>query len=58
MDAPAAANTLLCVTEDAAAQVVAAVRFILQHQGLSLLSMITHSCGSMRADKFTGKCDA
>jgi pimeloyl-ACP methyl ester carboxylesterase len=54
MEAPAAANPPLCATEEAAAQVAAAVRFILEHEGLSSLSMITHSWDSMAAAKFAG----
>src|ERR1700678_3184241 len=38
MEAPAVANPPLCATEDAAAQVGAAVRFILEHEDLSSLS--------------------
>jgi pimeloyl-ACP methyl ester carboxylesterase len=54
MEAPAAANPPLCAADDAASQVTAAVRFILEHEGLSSLSMITHSWGSMAAGKFAG----
>jgi pimeloyl-ACP methyl ester carboxylesterase len=52
MDAPADANPPLCVAEDAAAQVAAAVPFILEHQGLASLSLIAHSWGSMAAGRF------
>jgi len=54
MDAPAEANPPLCLAEDAAAQVAAAVRFILEHQGLSSLSIIAHSWGSMPVGRFAG----
>jgi len=54
MDAPAEANPPLCLAEDAAAQLAAAVHFILEHQGLSSLSLITHSWGSMAAGLFAG----
>ena len=54
MDAPAEANPPLCLAEDAAAQVAAAVRFILEHEGRSALSLISHSWGSMAAGRFAG----
>jgi pimeloyl-ACP methyl ester carboxylesterase len=40
------------VAEDAARQLEAAVRFILAHQGLEKLSLISHSWGSMPASLF------
>ena len=49
MDQPAADNPPLCVAEDAARQLEAALRFILAHQGLDKLSLISHSWGSMPA---------
>jgi len=54
MEAPAEAGPPLCLAEDAAAQVAAAVRFILEHQGFSSLSIITHSWGSMPVGRFAG----
>jgi len=54
MDAPAEANPPLCVAEEAAAQLEAAVRFILEHQGLTSVSLIAHSWGSMVAGRFAG----
>lgn len=52
MDRPAVENPPLCVAEDAARQVEGAVRFILAHQGLEGLSLISHSWGSMPAGIF------
>ncbi len=52
MDAPAEANPPLCLAEDAAAQLAAAALFILEHQGLSSLSLIAHSWGSMVAGEY------
>jgi pimeloyl-ACP methyl ester carboxylesterase len=49
MAAPAADNPALCVAADAAAQLQAAVRFILAHQNIEKLSLISHSWGSMPA---------
>jgi pimeloyl-ACP methyl ester carboxylesterase len=54
MDTPADSNPPLCLAEEAAAQLAAAVRFILGHQRLSSLSLITHSWGSMAAGRFAG----
>lgn len=55
MDQPAAGNAPLCVAEDAVEQVAVAVRFILGHQKLDKLSLISHSWGSMPASLFAGK---
>jgi pimeloyl-ACP methyl ester carboxylesterase len=55
MDAPAEANPPLCVAEEAAVQLAAAVRFILEHQRLTSLSLIAHSWGSMVAGRFAGE---
>lgn len=44
----------LGVAQDAAAQLVAAVRFILNHAGIDKLSLIAHSWGSMPAGLFAG----
>jgi pimeloyl-ACP methyl ester carboxylesterase len=54
MDRPAGENPPLCVADDAAMQVESAVRFILGHQGLERLSLISHSWGSMPAGIFAG----
>jgi pimeloyl-ACP methyl ester carboxylesterase len=54
MDQPAADNAPLCVAQDAAKQVEAAARFILGHQGIEKLSLISHSWGSMPAGLFAG----
>ena len=52
MDQPAADNPPLCVAQDAAKQLEAAVRFILAHQDIGKLSLISHSWGSMPASVF------
>jgi pimeloyl-ACP methyl ester carboxylesterase len=52
MDQPASDNGPLCVAEDAAKQLEAAIHFILAHQGLEKLSLISHSWGSMPAGLF------
>jgi pimeloyl-ACP methyl ester carboxylesterase len=54
MDGPAVENAPLCVAEDAARQVEGAVRFILGHQNLEKLSLISHSWGSMPVCLFAG----
>ena len=54
MSAPATDNPPLCIAEDAAQQVEAAARFILGHQDLEKLSLISHSWGSMPACLFAG----
>jgi pimeloyl-ACP methyl ester carboxylesterase len=52
MSLPPADNPPLCVAEDAAQQLAAAVRFILARQKLEKLSLIAHSWGSMPACRF------
>ena len=54
MDRPAVENPPLCAANDAAMQVEAAVRFILGHQSLEKLSLISHSWGSMPTGIFAG----
>jgi pimeloyl-ACP methyl ester carboxylesterase len=54
MDRLAADNPPLCVAEDAAKQLEAAIRFILGHQGIEKISLISHSWGSMPAGLFAG----
>jgi pimeloyl-ACP methyl ester carboxylesterase len=54
MNRPALESPPLCVAQDAAAQLGAAVRFILAHQGIEKLSLIAHSWGSMPASLFAG----
>ena len=46
-DQPADAHSALCVAADAAQQLTAAVRFILDHEGVARVSVISHSWGSM-----------
>jgi len=53
MDRSPADNPPLCVAQDAAGQLEAAVRFILGHQGIGKLSLISHSWGSMPASRVT-----
>jgi len=55
MNKPAAESAPLCIAEDAAKQVAAAVRFILAHQTIEKLSLIAHSWGSMPAALFAGR---
>ena len=55
MAQPAADNPALCVAEDAAGQLEAAIRFILTHQNIEKLSLISHSWGSMPACLFAGR---
>jgi pimeloyl-ACP methyl ester carboxylesterase len=47
MEQPAIENPPLCVAQDAAQQLEAAARFILGHQNIAKLSLISHSWGSM-----------
>jgi pimeloyl-ACP methyl ester carboxylesterase len=54
MDQPATENVPLCVAQDAVTQVEAAARFILGHQNIEKLSLISHSWGSMPACLFAG----
>lgn len=54
MGQPPTENSALCVAEDAAKQVEAAVRFILAHQDIEKISLISHSWGSMPAGLFAG----
>jgi pimeloyl-ACP methyl ester carboxylesterase len=49
MDRPSTDHPPLCLAADAAEQLEAAVRFILGHQGLNQVSLISHSWGSMPA---------
>jgi pimeloyl-ACP methyl ester carboxylesterase len=58
MDKPAADTGPLCVAKDAAEQLEAAVRFILDHQNIEKLSLISHSWGSMPACLFAGQYPA
>jgi pimeloyl-ACP methyl ester carboxylesterase len=54
MDRPEADSRPLCVAADAAQQLEAAIRFILGHQNIDKISLITHSWGSMPACRFAG----
>jgi pimeloyl-ACP methyl ester carboxylesterase len=54
MNRPAVESPPLCVAQDAAQQLAVAVRFILGHQGIERLSLISHSWGSMPAGLFAG----
>ena len=54
-DARAVDNPPLCVAEDAATQVEAAVRFILAHENTEKLSLISHSWGAMPACRFAAR---
>jgi len=55
MKEPAEAHGPLCNAQDASDQVEAAVRFILEYQGVSRLSLISHSWGSMPSGLFASK---
>jgi pimeloyl-ACP methyl ester carboxylesterase len=55
MDRPAAESPALCVADDAAQQVEAAVHFILAHQNIGSISLIAHSWGSMPASLVAGE---
>jgi pimeloyl-ACP methyl ester carboxylesterase len=48
------AHSPLCRAEDAAGQLAAAVRFILDQQGVKHLSIVAHSWGSIPAARFAG----
>jgi len=52
MNRPPAESPPLCVADDAARQLAAAVRFIVAHQTVEKLSLIAHSWGSMPASLF------
>jgi len=52
MNQPAANNLPICVAEDAAEQVAAAVQFILARENIARISLIAHSWGSMPACRF------
>jgi pimeloyl-ACP methyl ester carboxylesterase len=54
MNIAAEENPPLGLAEAATAQLAAAVRFVLEHQCLTSLSLIAHSWGSMVAGRFAG----
>jgi pimeloyl-ACP methyl ester carboxylesterase len=54
MSLPAKDNPPLCTAQDAARQIEAAARFILAHQNIDRLSLISHSWGAMPAARFAG----
>jgi pimeloyl-ACP methyl ester carboxylesterase len=56
MAAPAESHRPLGRAEDASRQLEAAVRFICAHHGLSRLSIVAHSWGSIVAGRFAGRC--
>lgn len=55
MEQPAQSNPPLCMAQDAAQQLEAAVRFILAQQNIEQLSLISHSWGSMPASLFASR---
>jgi pimeloyl-ACP methyl ester carboxylesterase len=55
MDAAPDLHPPLCDAQDGAAQLVCVVRFILDHQAVSRVSLISHSWGSMPAGRFAGQ---
>jgi len=58
MQQPPTDNPPLCVAEDAGQQIESAVRFILDHQNIDKLSLISHSWGSMPTGLFAGRYPA
>jgi pimeloyl-ACP methyl ester carboxylesterase len=52
MSEPAEKNAALCAAEDAAAQLLAAARFIIKQDGVHRISIISHSWGSMPVGRF------
>ena len=54
MSEPPADNAPLCDAADAARQLETATRFILGHQNVEKISLITHSWGSMPAGRLAG----
>ena len=55
MNEPADAHEPLCLAKDAAGQAETAADFILSYHGLTSLSLITHSWGSMAAGIFAAR---
>jgi pimeloyl-ACP methyl ester carboxylesterase len=55
MAEPAEAHEPLGLAQEAALQLAAAVRFILEHQGLQSLCVVSHSWGSMPVGLFAGE---
>src|SRR5690349_18029072 len=55
MSEPAAESAPLCIAEDAAEQVATATRFILAHQSIEKLSLISHSWGAMPSGLFASR---
>ena len=58
MDEPAENNPPLGRAQDASRQLERAVRFICAHHGVSRLSIIAHSWGTIVAGDFAGRCPA
>jgi pimeloyl-ACP methyl ester carboxylesterase len=56
MTEPAESHAPLGRAEDASRQLEAAVRFICIHHGVSRLSIVAHSWGSIVAGRFAGRC--
>jgi pimeloyl-ACP methyl ester carboxylesterase len=55
MDDDPGLHAPLCNAQDGAAQLETVVRYILEHQAVSRLSLISHSWGSMPAGRFAGE---
>jgi len=55
MNQPPTDHPPLCTADDASRQLEAALRFILGHQGLDQVSLISHSWGSMPAGLLAGR---
>jgi len=54
MEEPPECHPPLCNAQDAGEQIEAAARFILEYEGASRLSLISHSWGSMPTGRFAG----
>src|SRR5439155_8424019 len=54
MEEPPERHPPLCNAQDASEQIEAAARFILEYEGVSRLSLISHSWGSMPSGRFVG----
>lgn len=52
MSEPADANAPLCRAEEASAQIEAAARFILERHGVTRISLLAHSWGTIAAGRF------
>jgi pimeloyl-ACP methyl ester carboxylesterase len=56
MREPADAHPPLCTADDASRQIERAVRFVATHHGVSRISIIAHSWGTIATGRFAGRC--